>query len=99
MSSCIPRRFLPVLAVVAGLALPFPAQAASVRSESSGPAILASLPASFWSWAARLGFAVLQKNGPVIDPDGKPVPAPGSSNAAPPGGGTGDNGAMIDPDG
>lgn len=70
MSPCIPCRVLPVLAVVAGLALPFPAQAAPVRPEPSGPAILESLPASFWSWAARLWSGVLQKNGGTIDPDG-----------------------------
>ena len=61
MSPCIPRRVLPVLAVLTGLALPFPAQAASVRPESSGPAVLESLPASFWSWAVRLWSGVLQK--------------------------------------
>ncbi|HEX6901268.1 MAG TPA: hypothetical protein VF789_16205 [Thermoanaerobaculia bacterium] len=83
MSPCIPRRVLPVLAVVAGLALPFHAQAAPVRSESSGPAVLESLPASFWSWAARLWSGVLQKNGAAIDPDGKPAPTDGTSNAAP----------------
>ena len=99
MSPCIPRRVLPVLAVVAGLALPFPAQAAPVRPESSGPAILASLPASFWSWAARLWSGVLQKNGATIDPNGKPAPADGPNNATPPESGTGNNGAMIDPDG
>jgi hypothetical protein len=66
MFSCIPRR---VLAVVAGLALPFPSQAAPVRPESSRPAILESLPASFWSWAARLWSGGLQKNGAMIDPN------------------------------
>ena len=99
MSPCIPHRVLPVLAVVAGLALPFPAQAAPIWPESSGPAILASLPTSFWSWAARLWSGVLQKNGGTIDPNGKPAPADGTSNAALPGGGTGDNGGTIDPDG
>ncbi|HSG40552.1 MAG TPA: hypothetical protein VLE27_13000 [Thermoanaerobaculia bacterium] len=99
MSPCIPRRVLPVFALVAGLALPFPAQAAPVRPESFGPAILASLPASFWSWAARLWSGVLQKNGGTIDPNGKPSPADGTSNAATPGTGTGDNGGTIDPNG
>ena len=47
MSPCIPRRVLPVLAVVAGLTLTLPGQAASVQPESSGPAVLESLPASF----------------------------------------------------
>jgi hypothetical protein len=48
MFPCIPRRVLPVLAVVAGLALPFPAQAAPGPAwVSSGPAVLESLPASF----------------------------------------------------
>jgi hypothetical protein len=99
MSPCIPRRALPVLALVAGLAFPFPTQAAVVRPESSGPAILESLPASFWRWAARLWSGVLQKNGGTIDPNGKPAPADGTSNATPPGGGAGDNGAQTDPDG
>ena len=99
MSPCIPRRALPALALVAGLALPFPAQAAVVRPESSGPAILENLPASFWSWAARLWSGVLQKNGGMVDPNGKPAPADGMSNAAPPSGEAGDNGAVIDPDG
>ena len=84
MSPCIPRRVLPVLAVVAGLALPFPAQAASVRPESSGPVILESLPASFWSWAARLWSGGLQKNGAAIDPDGQPAPADGVSSSVDP---------------
>lgn len=99
MSPCTPRRVLPVLALVAGLALPFPAQAASVRPESSGPAILESLPASIWSWAARLWSNVLQKNGAMVDPDGKPAPAGGTSTTAPPGSVAGDNGAQTDPDG
>ena len=60
MSPCISRRVLPVLA------LPFPTQAAPVRPESFGPAILESLHASFWSWAARLWSGVLQKNGGAI---------------------------------
>lgn len=70
MPSCMPRRVLPVLAVLAGLALPFHAQAATVRLESPRPAVLASLSDSFWSWAVRLGSGVLQKNGSTVDPDG-----------------------------
>lgn len=99
MSSCIPRRALPVLAVLAALALPSPAQAAPVRPESRGPAVLERLPASLWTWAARLWPAALQKNGSAVDPDGKPIPAGGTNNAAPPAGGAGDNGSTVDPDG
>ncbi len=99
MSSCMPRRVLPVLAVLAGLALPFHAQAATVRPESPRAAVLESLAAGFWNWAFRLGSGVLQKNGSMVDPNGKPVPVDGTSNAAPPVGGPGDNGSMVDPDG
>lgn len=99
MPSCVSRRVLPVLAVLAGLALPFTAQAAPVRTESLGPAVLESLPASFWKWASRLWPAALQKNGSTVDPNGKPVPSGETNNAAPPGGGAGDNGSAVDPDG
>ncbi|HSG40177.1 MAG TPA: hypothetical protein VLE27_11110 [Thermoanaerobaculia bacterium] len=96
MSSCTPRRVLPVLAVLAGLALPFPTEAAVQRSR---PAILESLPGSLWSWAARLWPGTLQKNGAMIDPDGKPTPVDGTNTTTPPGAGAGDNGAQTDPDG
>ena len=96
MSFCTPRRVLPVLAVLAGLALPFPAEATVQRSR---PAILESLSGTLWNWAARLWPGTLQKNGAAIDPDGKPVPADGTNTTAPPGTGAGDNGAQTDPDG
>jgi hypothetical protein len=99
MSSCMPRRALPVLVVLAGLALPFPAQAAPVRPGFRSSAVLESLPASVWKWASRLWPAALQKNGSMVDPNGTPVPAGGTNGAAPRAGGAGDNGSMVDPDG
>ncbi len=83
MSSLIPRRILPALALMAALALPHPAQAADVRHPPLGMAVLEHLPGAFWSWTARVWNGILPKNGAQTDPNGSKT----------------DNGAQIDPDG
>ena len=102
MSSCIPRRILPALALMAALALPHPAQAAAVRHPVLGMAVLEHLPGAFWSWTARLWSGMLPKNGAQPDPNGSKADNGAMidpDGLAAPDGTTNDNGAMIDPNG
>jgi hypothetical protein len=81
MSPWIYRRILPVLALMAALALPHPVQAAPVRTLPRGTAVLSDLPEALWSWTVRLWSGIVQKNGAQTDPNGSKS----------------DNGAQTDP--
>ncbi|MEA2603195.1 MAG: hypothetical protein QOF89_4187 [Acidobacteriota bacterium] len=92
MSPHLPRRALPTIALMAALALPLPAQAATARNPSAGPAVLEDLAGSFWHWLNHFWTRTFEKNGAQIDPNGQtpPTVTPGGAN---------DNGAQTDPDG
>jgi hypothetical protein len=92
MSPRLPRRVLTTVALMAALALPLTARAAAVRPQPAGPAFLEDLAQTFRHWFAHLWTGTFEKNGPIIDPDGRTTPAnlPGGSN---------DNGAQTDPNG
>ena len=102
MSSLIPRRILPVLALMAALALPHSAQAATVRHPPLGMAVLEDLPGAFWSWTAHIWSGILRKNGAQPDPDGSKADNGAQidpDGLSAPDGTTNDNGAQIDPNG
>jgi len=87
------RRTLAVAVVLSALslALPPPSQAASPRSWQP-----LDLAARMWSWLQDLGLVPqaekpsrLEKQGSMVDPDGRKNPTSTSS----------DQGSMVDPDG
>lgn len=92
MSPRLPRRGLTLVVLMAALILPLPARAAAVRPQPAGPALLEDLARTFQSWLARLWTGTLEKNGPMIDPNGQPTPASTTGER-------GDNGAQPDPNG
>src|SRR5436305_6636551 len=92
MSPRLPRRVLPTIALLAALALPLPAEAATIRSQPAGPAFLEDLAETIQHWFAHLWTGTFEKNGAQTDPNGQTTPADTTS-------GRGDNGPIIDPDG
>ena len=70
MSPCIPLRSCPSSPSWPGSPSPSPLRPRPSSLSPPGRQYLTSLPASFWSWAARLWSGVLQKHGGMIDPDG-----------------------------
>ena len=92
MSPHLPRLALTTVVLMAALILPLPARAAAVRPQPAGPAFLEDLAQTFQQWLVRLWTGTLEKNGPMIDPNGRtPPPSPPGER--------GDNGGMVDPDG
>lgn len=88
----LPYRVLTTVVLMAALLLPLPARAAAGRPQPAGPALLEDLAQTFRHWLAGLWSGTFEKNGAMVDPDGRTTPAnsPGER---------GDNGPMIDPDG
>jgi hypothetical protein len=83
---------LTTVALMAALALPLPVRAAAVRPQPAGPAFLEDLAQTFRQWLARVWTGTFEKNGPMIDPDGRTTPDNTTGERS-------DNGAMVDPDG
>ncbi len=99
MSPRLLRRALTTVVLIAGLTLPFSAQAAGARPPAvAGPALLMDFTEAFRHWFAHLGSGTLEKNGAQIDPNGTTTPA-GTTNGGTPPTGRGDNGPIIDPNG
>lgn len=98
------RRVLAALGLAAALCLILPAPS---RAAGLWEVPVMGFTARVWSWlegrgltgrpGARPPAAVWEKEGSMIDPDGRPTP--GTTSTPPPGSATSDQGSMIDPDG
>jgi hypothetical protein len=92
MSPRLPCRVLTTVVLMAALILPLPARAAAVRPQPAGPAFLEDFAQTFRHWLARAWTGTFEKNGAMVEPDGRTTPASSPGER-------GDNGPIIDPDG